>query len=210
MNQLREKHTVFEKEMSDVKARLGVGGSRAPTNAWANKIDIDTETQVIFGGLETGEDENAVIAQIKAVLDGMGMQEKYANIKTNDDPAKIGIVQFRSKASKLGFYKKANTIQATWNCGETMWWKNNDTIEKRLLDAELGFIKYHLIETKGFSPSDVKILWKKPSKPIEVKESKVAWISNDNSFIEKTGVASEIKELVENSMKEWKNKRNIE
>ena len=98
-------------------------------------------------------------------------------------------------------------LETEWNYGEEVWFKNNDPIVKRALDKELGRIKYHLIETKGCKP-DVKIFWKRRSKDIEVKGNKVACVSDANVLFEKSGLATEIKDLVDAEMKEWKEKRN--
>ena len=66
-----------------------------------------------------------------------------------------------------------------------MWFKDNESLEKRALDKKMGRVKYELIETKGFKPSDVKMWWKRNTKDIEVKGAKVAWASNDGASVEK-------------------------
>jgi len=211
IKEFQDKDKSFEKDMAEVKARLGLGSGQASTKTMENMYsETCRELEVIAGGLEEPEDEDSIIKQVQTVLDGMGMQGKYVDVELFGDPAKVAKIKFRSEAGKIGFYKKANTLDTKWSVGRNMWFKDNDTLEKRAIDKELGRIKYELTETKKVPTKDVKIWWKRESKDIEVKGVKVAWVTANKTAIEKTGMALEVKEQVEQCMKEWKEKRNME
>ena len=77
------------------------------------------------------------------------------------DPSSIGVVQFKSQASKIGFLKRTNKEDITCNNGEPMKFTSNDTIEQRTVDKELVYIKYHLINSGKIPAHLVDIKWKK-------------------------------------------------
>eukprot|EP00959_Pyramimonas_sp_CCMP1952_P300948 6296442-Pyramimonas_sp.AAC.1 len=54
------------------------------------------------------------------------------------DPGNRGTSQFKPHAGKVGFLRKWRGKAAECNNGDTLWRKNNDPIEKRLVDKTFG------------------------------------------------------------------------
>jgi len=168
------------------------------------------ELQVIATGLKEAIDEEDAISQVTKIVQEIGAGNKHTRVFTFTDPSKIGVVEFKSIAAKIGFLKKANTLQTEWTNGDNMHFKCNDTLAKQLVDKELGQIKSHLHTKKGYSLSDIKIKWKRQT--VEVKGSpwkKVAWTEADGK-IKYADEALGIKEEVKAFMQAWKEKRGIE
>eukprot|EP00959_Pyramimonas_sp_CCMP1952_P102053 2134637-Pyramimonas_sp.AAC.1 len=65
-------------------------------------------------------------------------------------------------------------------------------------------IKSYLIEHKGHSKQDARIIW--PKGAVEINFKKVAWITDD-SEVHATEEEEAMKEAVGGSMKEWRAKR---
>ena len=74
-----------------------------------------------------------------------------------------------SVASEIGFLQKASTVETQWLNREGMRFKCNEPIAKRIIDKELGQIKYKLHTKKGFALSDIKIRWTKQRVELKVK-----------------------------------------
>ena len=207
---LQDKDEKIEKEMKDMKASFmakhKVHETGTPDKQGSDE-DGERDLQVIVEGLIEAQDESDVIDQVKAVVDGLGASSKYTNIKTFADPSKIGVVQFKSIASKIGFLRKANCSDIKWTNGKEMRFKTNDTVQKRTSDKTLGMIKYHLHETKGIALKEICIKWKENC--VEVKKKSVAWLGQDGAFMYEESI-NEIKEHVSISMEEWKEKRGFD
>ena len=169
--------------------------------------DDDREMQVIVKGLEGPQEEEDVIQQVDGVIKGLRAENTCDKPFVFINPSKIGVIQFKTKASKIGFFKKTNQNDITWNNGKPMIFKHNDTIEKRINDKKLGLIKYHLINTANHQEADVKIKWRKST--VEIKHKAVAKaISGED--IEYEAEAVGIKQSVEEGLIKWKEKRGIE
>ncbi|CAK0891697.1 unnamed protein product, partial [Prorocentrum cordatum] len=76
------------------------------------------------------------------------------------DPARVGVIEFETEASKIGFYKKIRNVSKQVSENLKLWFTNNRTYKQRLRDKTLGRIKHWLIEKKGCDPEDVQIAWK--------------------------------------------------
>ena len=202
---LQTKDSELEQEIGKIKDQL--------SRSSADKTHKDKETlgtpelQVIVEGLKEPQDENDIIEQVKNVLDGLGVSKKYDNIGTFVDPSKIGVIQFKSIASKIGFLRRISTIETKWTNGSNMHFKSNDTIEKRKADKTLGFIKYHLHETKRLPLSNIAIKWKKNT--VEVNGNEVARVS-DTGEVTYESDYMDMKTAVDRSISEWKDKRRLE
>ena len=164
------------------------------------------ELQIIIGGLKEEQDEDKIILQIQQIMDTTNMTHKITKIFTFSDPHKLGVVQFKTIAGKIGFLKKMALTEAQWDNGDTMWCKKNDTIEKQTSDKEFGFIK-HVLTRNGADLKDVKIKWRKNS--VELKGKMVAEMNGDGT-IEYHGEALQVKDSVLEHLKEWKKKRGFE
>ena len=166
----------------------------------------DRELQVIVEGLKEPQDEQEVIKQVQTVVDGLGGNGKYVKISTSADPSKIGVIHFRSIASKIEILRKCNGNETKWTNGDAMRFKCNDNIEKRIADKTLGLIKYHIHESKKVALSDI-IKWKKNA--VECKGKKVAWIKETGETDDDSDM-NDIAPLVNEDIKKWKDKRGLE
>ena len=164
------------------------------------------ELQVIVEGLKDPQDEDKVIEQVKTVLDGLECNHKYDRVWTYADPSKIGVVQFKSMASKIGFLRRVNNIETKWKNGDDMRFKSNDTIEKRIVDKTMGFIKYHLRETGKHPLKSIIIKWKKNI--VEVNGKEAARVNETGDVVYETGF-TDIKDAVASAIGEWKERRGL-
>ena len=150
VKQMQDKDSSMEKDIKEIKDML----SKTNNPTWptlANKSGESgaerglRELQVIAIGLKESIDEDDVIKQVKSVVDGLGVGSKYTDIFTFKDLSSIGIVEFKSLASKIGFLKKANTMQTKWTNGDHMHFKcNDDLVDRVVVSKGCGF---------GFEPN---------------------------------------------------------
>ena len=201
VQQLQTKDTEFEKDIADIKEQLCKSTTTKPEPFGSREL------QVIVGGLKETQDENDIIDQVKKVVDGMGANGKYERIGTFVDPSKIGVVQFKSVASKIGFLRRTNSMETKWTNGENMRFKNNEPIEKQIADKKLVFVKYYLHETKGHTLGNINIKWKKNT--VELEGKRVAWMTETGELQYDESVMN-IKTVVDASMSEWLAKRGLE
>ena len=161
------------------------------------------ELQVIVGGFEEETAEEDIVQTVEDFLAEGGRRNRVKRVFTFSDRARVGVIEFESEASKIGFYKKVrNSSKTSGNI--TLWFTNNRTYQQRVRDRTLGLIKHHLVESKSIPSEDVKIVWKKGV--VKVKHNKVAWVSTDATMLLK-GVAEEVRDDVEEDIEEWKRKR---
>ena len=107
----------------------------------SQKRQQDKDAQVIFGGLKVDTNEEDVTKQVKTVISSVGLEDKIDDMFTFEDPSKVCVVQFKTPRAKIGFYKKVRHVQKVWGSGEEMWWKNNDSMAKKIVDKNLCQIK---------------------------------------------------------------------
>ena len=79
-----------------------------------------------------------MMQQVSAVLSEYSVQDKVVDMFTYDDPAQNCDVQFKTSRAKIGFFKKTKGANKKWTSGGRMWWKNNDDIEKQVVDKLCG------------------------------------------------------------------------
>ena len=208
VKKLQEKDTAIDKDISEMKAAIANKTKTHEVMKNNNpEEEVCRELQVIIKGLTEPQDEDLVLKQVNEVIESLGARGKCSTPFVFTDPSRIGVIQFRTVAAKIGFFKKANGSEKKWSNGEDMRFTSNDTIEKRTTDKELGLIKYQLTTVGGLNQKEVKIKWKKET--IEVKGKCVAWVSQDRTI----GYAEEaetVKATVKQLLKEWKSKRSIE
>ena len=192
----------IEEDMKEIKGVLMQPASVPKPNI-PTEEDM-RELQIIVGGLKEEQDEDKISLQIQQIMNSM--THKITKIFTFSDPNKLGVVQFKSIAGKIGFLKKMMTMEAQWDNGDAMWCKKNDTLEKQAVDKEFGFIK-HVLTQNGVEQKDVKIKWKKNT--VELRGKMVAEM-NDDGTIEYHEEALQVKSSVLERLKEWKKKRGLE
>ena len=80
-----------------------------------NKDDIENGEeevkrfrQIIVGGLKEEEENEEIKKQIEGVIQELGGQQKLKIVDTFtfSDPSVIGVIEFTTEASKIGFWKK--------------------------------------------------------------------------------------------------------
>ena len=197
------KHSIknIEDDMKEIKDVL-MKSPPVPKPSIATAEDM-RDLQIIVGGLKEEQDEDKIILQIQQIMNSMSMTHKITRIFTFSDPHKLGVVQFKTIAGKIGFLKKMMTMEAQWDNGDAMWCKKNDTIEKQTSDKEFGFIK-HVLTQNGVDQKDVKIKWRKNT--VELRGKMVAEMKDDGT-IEYYEEALQAKSSILERLKEWKQKR---
>ena len=150
--------------------------------------------------MDSKEDEAEIVNQIDEMLNEIGGRDilKVTDVFTFSDPSKIGVIEFVSEAAKIGFWKKKKDKDFMWLTLDDMWFTNNRTPEERIKDKVLGMIKHHLIETLKINKDDVKIIWAKGKRSLEVKRKQVAK-EQDNGTVEFPEDAAQIQKEVEHS-----------
>ena len=132
-------------------------------------------------------------------------RQKYVvEVGTFTDPASIGVITFSSVAAKNGFWRKIRNHGVTLSNDHMLKFESNESFEVRTRNQALNQIKYQMIETLKYDAKDIKILRK--TGEIKLKSETVAEVKTNASmiFTEKT---RNIKESVENHMKEWTENR---
>lgn len=109
-------------------------------------------------------------------------------------------------ATKIGFLRHTNGLTTAWSNGEDIRFKCKNIVEKCITDKTLGFDKYHLNKSKQYQMSNIDINWKKNC--VEHKHKKVVWIT-EASDIEYDEEVNSVRTSVEESIKEWKEKRGL-
>ena len=134
------------------------------------------------------------------------MANKILKVGTFVESSTVGVLQFQSVASKIGFLKNVNDRQLFWSESERMWFKTNEPIEKRINNKILGYVKHYIVEKKGHRLSDVKINWKAGT--VSVQGAKIAMIAE--GAVSYIGEAKEIQSEVDSAISKWKKKRDVE
>ena len=85
-----------------------------PTKIQAEGDEESRSRQILVGGLDTEEDEEQVIKFINEEITKLGGKEKLKilNVTTylNYDPAKFGIIEFKTVGAKISFFQKVKKI----------------------------------------------------------------------------------------------------
>ena len=135
------------------------------------------------------------------------MKDKPDNISAYSDPGNMGIVQFKTKAVKIGFLKKIRDYIVQWARGDKMWCKNNEPIEKRIVDKILGQNKHNLMD-KGHEQKSIRIFWDGGQRPI-LKGKAVAEVTPDGN-ITAYGEGDDIKKQLNDHMAKWMAARSLQ
>ena len=67
--------------------------------------DDDRELQVAAGGFPESE-ETKIVEEIRDFLRERGVNDKVGDIFTYTDPARIGVIEFKTLPGKVGFLRK--------------------------------------------------------------------------------------------------------
>ena len=171
-------------------------------NAPRDEVDDDEERarQVITHGFDADTDEAVITTTINSMLTTYNFKDRAENVFAFTDPAKIGVIQFRSKPAKIGFFKKINNEVWRLPNGKPMSVTNNDTFTQRMHDKRLGFIKYHLNDKVKTPLNDIKIVRKQAIVKIGTR---VVAKPDDKGDTTLLGEALEVQHEVEESMKAW-------
>jgi len=170
----------------------------------AGDDDEHRDAQIIAHGFDTDTDAEIIEKTLNDLIKEMKLEQRVSRVFTFSDPASIGVIEFQSIPSKKGFYKKLKQHTAEAPHGNKLSFGDNKTLEQRIKDKHLGFMKHFLIEDHSLPATDVKIKW--PNMTVEVKGKMVAWFGSDQMFCV-DGLGSGLKEKIEAKIKEWSEKR---
>ena len=160
--------------------------------------------QVIVGGFGEDQDSDVIEATINDFLQKATFPKDNIKVFTFSDPAQVGVIEFPSIASKIGFYKKIANVDKSIGEDKNMWFTNNRTFERRARDKALGQIKHLSITKCGFKLEDVNIQWKHGT--VKIKGKKVATVSDGGNF-KLQGEGEAVKQDLSDVMKKWFDKK---
>lgn len=167
----------------------------------------EREKQAIVKGFDQETPVEEVIDKITKHMSAILKDTTRIHVETLTNAPTIGIVTFPNKAAKISFYKKTQKTPGVITGDKTMTFTDNKTLEERIRDKRLGYVKHFLIEKVGKSSEDVRILW--PKLIVTVNHKKVAWYDDDNEM-QMTKIAKAVKEDVDKAMEKWIEKRSKE
>ena len=119
---------------------------------------------------------------------------------TFTDPARIGVIEFKTKKGKTSFFTEMKNKTVKLGDSKTMTWTNDDTLETRIKNKRLGYIKYHLHEKLKIDLKDITI--KRQSNVVNIKRKTVAKAGADGELI-LIDEAFQVKKDVDDSMKRY-------
>ena len=125
-------------------------------------------------------------------------------VSTFTDPASIGVITFSSAAAKNGFWRKIRDHGVKLSNDRILKFESNGSFEVRTRNQALTQIKFQMVQMLKYDAKDVKILRK--TGEVKLKSEKVAEVKADATMVF-TDTTKDIKETVENHMKEWIDKR---
>ncbi|CAK0848633.1 unnamed protein product, partial [Prorocentrum cordatum] len=198
--------TKFERDLRELRTTVQNRSDTIPATDNLQTIEKGIrELQVIAAGLQEAQDEEDIIEQVTKRVVDLGAGSKHTDIFVYTDPSKIGVIQFKSIAAKIGFLKKASNTTTKWDNGSDMRFKSNDILAKRTIDKEMGKVKSLLHnEGQGYKLEDMKIKWKE--RVVELKGQKT-WKKEGGEGLQYEGEGKTVEEAVKSFMTAWKSKR---
>ena len=125
------------------------------------------------------------------------------------DPTNYAIIEFATAAAAKGFLRRLAKATGKQIEGDRyMKFSPNRTLIQRANDRRLGQIKHRLAQMEGICLNDVKIHWRKDE--VQLKKKEVVYKKSKTGVPIYTGVALQIKELVEADVKQWLDDRGHE
>ena len=193
VNELRAKIESVEKRMDNFKPP-GIGGDE----------DDETARQIIARGFDRDTDAADIIKTLENFLASNERNKYVVEVSTFTDPASIGVITFSSAAAKNGFWRKIRDHGVKLSNDRMLKFESNESFEVRTRNQALTQIKFQMVQMLKYDAKDVKILRK--TGEVKLKSEKVAEVKADATMVF-TDTTKDIKETVENHMKEWIDKR---
>ena len=193
VNELRAKIESVEKRMDNFKPP-GIGGDE----------DDETARQIIARGFDRDTDAADIIKTLENFLASNERQKYVVEVSTFSDPASIGVITFSSAAAKNGFWRKIRDHGVKLSNDRMLKFESNESFEVRTRNQALNQIKFQMVQMLKYDAKDVKIL--RRTGEVKLKSEKVAEVKADATVVF-TDATKDIKETVENHMKEWIDKR---
>ena len=193
VNELRAKIESVEKRMDNFKPP-GIGGDE----------DDETARQIIARGFDRDTDAADIIKTLENFLASNERQKYVVEVSTFSDPASIGVITFSSAAAKNGFWRKIRDHGVKLSNDRMLKFESNESFEVRTRNQALNQIKFQMVQMLKYDANDVKIL--RRTGEVKLKSEKVAEVKADATMVF-TDTTKDIKETVENHMKEWIDKR---
>ncbi|CAK0864118.1 unnamed protein product, partial [Prorocentrum cordatum] len=165
------------------------------------------------GAEDRVEDVEIEIDKLKLTLQDciteQSFQDEYKGIVAEEveyvytflDPSKVGVITFKRETMKNGFLKNMRTRKVQWTCKENMWFTNNNTYEKRVIDKTLGQVK-HLLMNKGYDQKLIRIDWNK--EVVKFKGNVIVEVKEEG-HLTTYSEGNLVKEEVDSFMQKWKN-----
>ena len=189
VNELRAKIESVEKRMDNFKPP-GIGGDE----------DDETARQIIARGFDRDTDAADIIKTLENFLASNERNKYVVEVSTFTDPASIGVITFSSAAAKNGFWRKIRDHGVKLSNDRMLKFKSNESFEVRTRNQALSQIKFQMVQMLKYDAKDVKIL--RRTGEVKLKSEKVAEVKADATVVF-TDATKDIKETVENHMKEW-------
>ena len=193
VNELRAKIESVEKRMDNFKPP-GIGGDE----------DDETARQIIARGFDRDTDAADIIKTLENFLASNERNKYVVEVSTFTDPASIGVITFSSAAAKNGFWRKIRDHGVKLSNDRMLKFESNESFEVRTRNQALTQIKFQMVQMLKYDAKDVKIL--RRTGEVKLKSEKVAEVKADATVVF-TDATKDIKETVENHMKEWIDKR---
>ena len=176
----------------------GKGNMNARTGSTEN-VDEGRAMQVVVFGFKERTEPRTIEESLNTMLKGLLGDGCTAQVNALGDPAKVGMITFKSIADKIDFYKKVRNNPNKSIVGD-LFFRNNLTRDERAKEKKLGYTKHHITHDGGELEDDVKILWRKDM--VTVRGKKVAWFDEEGNWNVRT-VAKRVEANIEESMNGW-------
>ena len=158
---------------------------------------------VVVKGFKEKRSKDALIVEIDAMLKTILGDGYNVAVEVPTDPANHGVLTFGSNANKLNFYKKVAEKEDILD--DEISFTNKLSWQDRVVEKQLGFLKFHLMAQLRKTKEEVKIVWRR--RYVEVNGRKVASYNADDGSWTYHKSAKLVEAKVTESMETWLAKR---
>jgi len=168
----------------------------------------ERDLQAIVHGFAKETNEEDIIKKVTEVIETHGLSNQIKEIFTFTDPASIGVISFHNKEGMSKFFRRMRDVDIELGSGKSMSWSKNETLEQRVLEKPLGYIKFYLHEKLKIPLKHVRIDRNKQTVKIQGRLIAKNGGSEVDYGIIFMGEASEVKQEVKTAMATWLAKTN--
>ena len=185
------------KRIDDLESGNSAGGFG---NGGFRKEEI---LDVVVKGYKEKKAKDVLMAEIENMVKMIMGETHDIGINVPDDPCNHGILSFENNTKKLEFYKKVGEKGDMLD--DNISFTNKLSWSDRVIEKQLGFIKYHLMKHYNKNVNAVKIYWRK--RLVEMEGKKVASYSHESDSWVFYKSAKIVEPKVKESMDLWLAKR---